>query len=724
MKKILLRAGGLVLGSLTLALTTSAQYTITLLHNNDGESNLIDAGPDLPEYAGAARFVTLVNETRAEFEALGHGVVTVSSGDNFLPGNTFDASLESNVFYDAIVLNAIGYDAIILGNHDFDLGPVVLGDFLFAMDPAIPYLSATLDFSDEPTLSLFEEAGRLDGSTIVEVATATGLVQVGIVGATTPNLPFISSPGRVTVTPQAELATVVQAEIDTVIAAGAEVVIFVSHLQGSAEDRAIIAQLTGIDAAVAGGGDELLANAGTPVIPGDEIDSVNNPYPLLVPDADGNDVPLVTTTANYRYLGVLSLEFDADGALVAATGGPRRVVDVSTGEPDGVVADAVVFTTAVQPVIDYIDNLDSILLAAVDVTLDGRSDSIRSFETGLGNLIADAQLWVARRDAETFGVTSTVDAAVIGAGGIRNDILFNPEGRRRAFFSRALATTLLPFSNDVTIVENLAPEDFVALLENNYSRTELINGMPDREGGGTGRFGQLAGVDVVYDITEPPVVIDSDTGVVTQEGSRLQSVVLHDGTVILEDGELSPTARPVNIVVTSFHATRGDSGQFGDQFFHTVEDDLEATFLPTSYQQALVQYLTNELQGRVTAERYPPEGEGRITEVGSVALAIDTEALEGAPGWFVSEQLGVYIDFDGEWIWMESLGWVQFLESTEDNLVFYVADLDDTWSTSLARWPYVRSENNGNLEFYLFLDGPNAWLFDFVFMRWTQVAGG
>jgi 5'-nucleotidase / UDP-sugar diphosphatase len=81
------------------------------------------------------------------------GVVMLSSGDNFLAGAEFTASLEKGVpFYDSIAMSLIGYDAIAIGNHEFDFGPDVLADFIRGFSPAVPFLSANIDVSAEPAL--------------------------------------------------------------------------------------------------------------------------------------------------------------------------------------------------------------------------------------------------------------------------------------------------------------------------------------------------------------------------------------------------------------------------------------------------------------------------------------------------------------------------------------------------------------------------------------------
>ena len=66
-------------------------YWLTLLHNNDGESDLIDLGADLPDFGGIDRFKTVVDNLKNEviygppdYPGQHRGVLMVSSGDNFL----------------------------------------------------------------------------------------------------------------------------------------------------------------------------------------------------------------------------------------------------------------------------------------------------------------------------------------------------------------------------------------------------------------------------------------------------------------------------------------------------------------------------------------------------------------------------------------------------------------------------------------------------------------
>jgi 5'-nucleotidase len=169
-------------------------FWLTVLHNNDGESQLINAGEGLEDFGGAARFTMLVRNLKFEAEhgprsetlhrGGKRGVIMVSSGDNFLAGPEFNASLDKGIpFFDSIAMDAIGYDAIAIGNHEFDFGPEILADFISGFVSDAPFLSANLDVSAEPDLQDLVNAGRIAKSTVVEVRGE----RIGIVGATTPD---------------------------------------------------------------------------------------------------------------------------------------------------------------------------------------------------------------------------------------------------------------------------------------------------------------------------------------------------------------------------------------------------------------------------------------------------------------------------------------------------------------------------------------------------------
>jgi len=580
-------------------------FTLAILHNNDGESDLLSEEIDgIGEAGGIALFADVIETLRADDVA--DASVLLSSGDNFLAGPEFNASLEQGPpYYDALGLSLIGYDALAIGNHEFDFGPDVLASFIASFPEAAPFLSATLDVSGEPALASLESVGRVARSTIVE----RGGRQIGVIGATTPALRTISSPRNVAVLQDVQAE--VQAEIDALQAEGVEIVLLISHLQGIDEDLALIEGLSGLDVVIAGGGDELLANDDDPLLPGDEAAGA---YPLEATDADGDTVPVVTTAGGYQYVGRLVVEFDAAGEIVMVLdeSGPVRVAAA-----DGYAADAEIASFVVVPVEAYVADLQTTVIGETEVPLDGRREAIRFGETNLGDLIADAYLWQADELNEPFGAPDP-DVALANGGGIRNDDVI-PVGDLTEFDT----FDILPFSNFLTIVEEVPAAQFKTILENAYSR--IATGPSPS---GSGRFAQAAGFTVSVDTTGTPIVIED--GEVTTPGTRIQRVVLDDGTVLVDGGMVVDGAPAVNVATVDFTARGGDEYPFGDA---------ELTILGVTYQQTLSNYIQQSLGGLVAAADYPEGGAGRIelggmgvpAEEGATPLAFSVEGTYPNP---------------------------------------------------------------------------------------------
>lgn len=579
-------------------------FWLTILHNNDGESklleSLVDPADPATAYAGIARFVALMKDLqksavtgRPSQPGAKRGVVTLSSGDNFLAGAEFAASLEKGVpFYDSLAANLIGYDAMAIGNHEFDFGPDVLADYISGVSPSIPFVSANLDLSGEPSLAALEAAGRIVPSLVVRERGE----RIGIVGATTPQLPNISSPRNVIVN---EVAPAVQAEIDRLTSSGINKIIVISHLQDVNEDLALAGELSGVDVMIAGGGDELLINDDDLLSPGDAATTPAGPYPLTATGGDGAQIPVVTTSGNYKYIGRLVVGFDSAGHVIAtddALTGPVRVVGL--GFPDGVAPDAAATQQIVEPVQAFIAGLAANILADSGVNLNGLRGSVsgetvltpgvRNSETNLGNLTADSMLWQAQQLAATFGV----DAPQVGmqnGGGIRNDSVI-PAGD----ISELNTFQILSFTNFVSIMEDVSAADFKAVLETSVSSI------------GAGRFGQWAGVEFTYDVTAQAREINPDTCEVGATGDRVQDVFV-DGVQVFDDGAfIGPADWTVDISTNDFTFRGGDCYDFGPNPFTTVG---------VTYQQALVNYLVDGLGGVISAADYPEGGEGRISPI-------------------------------------------------------------------------------------------------------------
>jgi 5'-nucleotidase / UDP-sugar diphosphatase len=571
-------------------------FWLTILHNNDGESQVINAGTGLEDFGGAARFKAVVDAEKWEAihgpwiqRGAKRGVVMISSGDNFIASPEFNASLDHGVpFYDTIAMELIGYDAVSFGNHDFDFGPDVLADFIAGYKSPPPYLGANLDFSGEPRLQAYVDAGVIVPSTILRVRGE----RIGVIGIETPFLPFISSPRNVVVS--ADLVNIVQGEIDKLEAAGVNKIILAGHLQSILNDLALASQLRGLDVIIAGGGDELLANPGNLLLPGDE-GLVYGPYPLMATDADGQEVPVVTTAGEYRYLGKLVVGFDKNGEVVAIRQGHSGPVRVATGtcndtQPcrDAVEPDPVMQSLVVEPVQAYVAALGETVIGTSEVDLDGLRTSVRAVESNEGNLIADALRWQAEQLAPIFGAP-VPQIALQNGGGIRNNTII-PAG------DITLLDTfdMLPFANFLSVVSGIPREQFKEILENAVSRVEF----------GDGRFAQISGFSYVWDSTGTAQVLDADGNVVTP-GTRVVDVTLDDGTQIVIGGVVQP-GDPLDIATIDFLANGGDQYPFRGAPFTT---------LGVTYQQALADYIEFGLSGLISAADYPFGGEGRIVSL-------------------------------------------------------------------------------------------------------------
>ena len=577
---------------------SAEEFTLTILHNNDGESKLLpdeEAG-----YPGVARFATQMKTMREMFSDRG-GTIALTSGDNFLASQELGVSLaREGALYDSVALSGL-YDAMALGNHDFDLGPEVTARFIEGFDPPVTFLSANADFSGEPVLQALVDSGVLAPSTVVE----TGGQRVGVIGAVTPLLPNISTPRNVVVS---DVLAAVRAEVTELTAEGIDKIILVSHLQGVDEEIALVADLADVDVVIAGGGDDLLRNEGDTCMPDEEP---AGPYPLLVEDSTGTDVPVITAPGGYRCIGALTVTFDSDGNIVGHTG-------VSNGVGLEVAPDPAVQAGVIEPLAAAVAEVDADVIATSEVDLDGRRTSVRTGSSNQGNLHADSLRVAAANLAGDFG-TPVPDAAVQNGGGIRNDAVI-PAGP----ITTGDTWDIAPFRNFVVVGE--VPRDtFHVLLE------QAVDRIP-----GLGRGPVPAGLGVPVHLRSRPRPAREtdragDCSLAGEPGSRIREVTLDDGTVIVSDGAVVPGG-PVVLATINFLAGGGDCYPLRG---------IEFTSLGVTYQQALADYIADDLGGHITAAAYPAGGANRIATVMAEPEPVTVTVMRGDSLWrLASRHLG------------------------------------------------------------------------------------
>src|SRR5690606_29065994 len=178
---------------------------------------------------------------------------------------------------------------------------------------------------------------------------------------------------------------------------------------------------------------------------------------------------------------------------VTAVAGDSGLVRVSGVAPDAVSPDRRIQRTVVEPVEAYIAELAENLLATSEVALEGRRDpGVRTEETNLGNLLADALLATGQQRAAEFGVAPP-QVALQNGGGIRNNSLI-PPGPVTELDTFAIAA----FTNFVAVVPEVPRAQFKEILENSVSAIPVADG----------RFAQVAGFSFSYDPTRPAQQVD------------------------------------------------------------------------------------------------------------------------------------------------------------------------------------------------------------------------
>lgn len=560
----------------------AAASSLTLFHANDGESKLLGSG----NFGGLDYFVGELDAARAAAATAGRDVLTVSSGDNSLASLAWSASEArrgdistpitgpENNYYDALALTAIGFDVITIGNHEFDFGPAVLGDFIDGYTAAggtAPWITANLDVSAEPALT-----GKIAPYAVV---TGTSGERYGIIGATTETLNNVSQPGPNVVIN--DVATAVQNAVTALQNDGVDKIILSSHLQGLGSEQALVPSLSGVDIIIAGGGGELLLNADDALTLEAFGPSINGPYPTVstATDADGKNIPIVTTYGEYRYIGALEVEFDANGDVTSAAGNPILVDPAtSTNQATGVVNGIDIEAEILVPLANDVSALEATVIATTEVPLDGRRGYIRNVETNLGNLIADAFVWQADQIA-------TFTRPVVGftnGGGIRNDGIF----AANTDLTVADAVSTLPFANDLAVLRDFSIADLAATLE---KAVDGVTTPGDR--GASGGFLQVSGIVFSYRPEAPA-------------GSRVVAISLTDGTALWNEDDGVVYGGTVDVVTNSFTAAGGDG--------FTELATYPAINLSVGYADVLIAYLEDGLSGQVTAAAYPAQATTRI----------------------------------------------------------------------------------------------------------------
>jgi 2',3'-cyclic-nucleotide 2'-phosphodiesterase (5'-nucleotidase family) len=412
---------------------------------------------------GMARFAAAVKAERERARSQDRRLICVHAGDTLSPSllSSFDQGAHMIDLF-----NEAGLDVFVPGNHEFDFGKDV---YLERMKEArFAILAANLKAADGTLPPLHHERLMIEA----------GGIKLALIGAAYEATAAASNPGDLAFSPA---IPAVLAGAKSARAAGADLVAAIIHA-----DKA--------------SGEALMSTHAVDLI----LSGHNHDLHI---DFDGRTA-LVESEQDANY--VTAVEIDVaktrDPASRSLAWWPNfRMIDTAKIDPDPPML------AMVRAYEARLDKLTDAEIATLAAPLDSRTEAVRSSESAIGNLIADA-----------LRKAAGADLAIVNGGGIRGD-KFYPAGSK---LKKRDILEELPFGNK-TVLTIVSGSAILAALENGFSRAGQLSG----------RFPQVSGVAVAVDAAAPP-------------GSRVKSV-----TVNGKELELS---RDYRLATNDFMARGGD----------------------------------------------------------------------------------------------------------------------------------------------------------------------
>ncbi|WP_455538443.1 5'-nucleotidase C-terminal domain-containing protein [Terrisporobacter sp.] len=383
---------------------------IVIMHTNDIHSRVDDN-----------LGYTSVKGWKNHFEQNGNEVLLLDAGDSLHGLPIANLSNGENIVK---IMNEVGYDAMTAGNHDFNYGMKQLLNLTGKMDFDFLVSNISKDGKNAFTSSnIYEKAGK----------------KIGVVGLSTPETATKTNPANVEGYSfnNDKLSEILQSEVDLLEKQGVDYVIVLGHLGIDSESSPymsteVISKIEGVDIFIDGHSHHTLEKG------------------LTVKDKTGKDV-LLAQTGNYlQNIGKIIIK--ENGEISASLINEKKLDE----KIDSIINSQ---KEEIQPLLDEV-------VGKTNVFLDGNRDpGVRTKETNLGNLVADALKFAAR-----------ADVALTNGGGIRTSVDVGN-------ITYGELNAVLPFGNVVTKIE-VTGEQIVKALEHGTSA------VPNASGG----FPQVSGI--------------------------------------------------------------------------------------------------------------------------------------------------------------------------------------------------------------------------------------
>lgn len=438
----------------------SADVVLTVVHTNDTHSRIEEGKAEI----GFAEMAAQVDKMRKDNKNL----ILLDAGDTFhgLPVATV-------VKGDSIAkaMNVMGYDAMTAGNHDFNYGYDRLKEIEKTLK--FPILSANVKTKD-----------KKDAFKPYMIKEVKG-IKVGIFGLSTPETATKTNPKNVEgVTFENPIETS-KKMVQELKKENVDMIIALGHIgldeNSEFTSKKIIEAVDGIDLFIDGHSHTLLKDG------------------MVVKNT------LIAQTGNYgQNLGVVEIGFkdkkivDKKASLITKNDVKPAVVPPADNdkkpEKDQIKAELAgkMYLEPNKAVLESIkkskDEMKSVtgqVIGKTTVELEGKRENVRSRETNLGNLLADAM------KEET-----KADLAITNGGGIRDSIDVGD-------ITKEEVLKVLPFGSYI-ITKEVKGEDLVKVLEH------ATDAYPNVEG----KFPQVSGITFKIDMSK-------------EKGSRVADIMVN-----------------------------------------------------------------------------------------------------------------------------------------------------------------------------------------------------
>ena len=490
---------------------------IVILHTNDVHGAI-------GEYAKVAAL-------KQAYQAAGAYVLLADAGD-FIQGDPTVSASQGKTAIE--LMNLAGYDVAAPGNHEFDYGY-----------PNLKTLAGGADFPILAANVRYDNAAALGDQTTF---TTTDGKKIGIFGLDTPETATKAHPDKikgVSFLAAQEMFDCAQAQVDALKADGCDYIICLGHLGIDAESTGnrsidLLEKVTGIDVFIDGHSHSTL----------EEIKEATN--------GTGKVGDTVLTSTGTKLANVGMVDISPDGTISTSSLATSEL----TVTPDAKVA------ARAEEIQKEIDADYGTVFAKTEVALDGEKANVRTGETNLGDLIADAMLWQAGL------LDEGVDAAVTNGGGIRASIAAGD-------ITKKDINTVLPFGNTLYVVKVTGAELLEALEASTYCTPEAIGGFP-----------QVAGIEFTVNTGAQFDTKELYPGSTYGKPASINRVMIQ--TV---GGEAFNPEETYTIVTNDFMGAGGDT-------YYAFKAASSGYDSGVPLDEVVMDYITSELKGVVSKAQY------------------------------------------------------------------------------------------------------------------------